>query len=487
MKKKIMLSLLLAACAFVGSGIAQAQNAAGFDVPAMKSEIQTMADEVMANQVNDPDAANKSFSKLLRKIKSDKEQLVAVGKFFLDKQIYPCAKQCAQQAYTVDPTYIPGLMLGGHVAMLRKDWGGAGQKFDEVLNYDPNNIEALRLNARVYKYVNPIVAKETLLKIIEKEPNNVGAYKELGDIAYNGEEYKDAVAAYKNYFDRTPNPAIEDLRAGENYLLSLMNQKDFFTIAEMADKFLALEPKDLVVRRLKFFSDIETSNYQKAIEDIKYLTEKQYDDSLYLYLDYVYAANYAQDALEDKALAIDYYRKALAVDPNKADGYKRLASLLRQNKQAVEAIPQYQKYLELLGEKADAAEKFGLANIYIAAKDQTTDEAARMSYIEAGDKIFAEYMAEQPTKYQGPFYRAQLWITDPQKAEEKPREYYAKAIELIGDNADYASQKKRALQYLMIYSFKTNDDESCKKFVEQLLAIDPADQLANKIKETLNM
>ena len=39
--------------------------------------------------------------------------------------------------------------------MLRKDWGGAGQKFDEILNIQPDNIEALRLSARVYKYVNP--------------------------------------------------------------------------------------------------------------------------------------------------------------------------------------------------------------------------------------------------------------------------------------------------------------------------------------------
>lgn len=192
MKKNLILSLLFAAaCSFAGFNSAQAQTVKGADVPAMQADVQTMADEVMANQLNDPDEANKTFAKLVKKIKNDKEQLVAVGNFFLEKKIYPCANQCAKQAYTLDPQYVPGLMLQAQVCMLRKDWGGAGQKFDEILNIQPDNIEALRLSARVYKYVNPIVAKEALEKILEREPNNLTAYKELGDIAYTASEYKD--------------------------------------------------------------------------------------------------------------------------------------------------------------------------------------------------------------------------------------------------------------------------------------------------------
>lgn len=484
MKKNLMFSLMLAACSLIGAGEAQAQTTPAFDAPAMKTEIQTMADEVISSQLSDPDAANKTFSKLLRKIRNDKEQLVAVGAFFLEKNIYPCARQCAQQVYTVDPSYIPGLMLSGHVAILRKDWGSAGQKFDEVLNYEPENIEALRLNARVYKYVNTIVAKETLSKIIALEPNNVGAYKELGDIAYYDEDYKAAVQAYKSFFERTPNPVLEDLRAGENYLLSLMNQKDFFTIKEMSAKLLPLDTNDLIVRRMKFFSEVETFDVA-AVESIKYLTEKQYHDSLYLYLDYLYASIYASDLLNDNDAAIVFARSALEKDPEKADGYKRLSNLLRQNKQAIEAIEPYKKYLELLGEKADEAEKFGLATIYIAAKEIAATPEERMQYILAGDKIFEEYMIAQPTNYRGPFFRASLWITNPQEAEEKPREYYAKAIELIGDNADYATHKKRALQYLMIYALKTNDDSTCKTYVDQVLALDPDDQLAKQIQGLL--
>lgn len=119
MKKNLILALLFAAFSF---GAASAQNQANSPVP-MEASIQAMANEVIANQTNDPEAANKSFAKLLSKVKKDKEQLTAVGQFFLDQKIYPCANHCAKQVYQLDPTYVPGLMLSGRVCILRKDWG----------------------------------------------------------------------------------------------------------------------------------------------------------------------------------------------------------------------------------------------------------------------------------------------------------------------------------------------------------------------------
>ena len=235
MKKNLILALLFAAFSF---GAANAQNQANSPVP-MEASVQAMAEEVIANQMSDPEAANKTFAKLLSKVKKDKEQLTAVGQFFLDQKIYPCANQCAKQVYQLDPSYVPGLMLSGRVCILRKDWGGAGQKFDEVLNYEPNNIEALKLSARVYKNVNPIVAQETLKKILEKEPQNIDAYKELGDIAYNNQEFKESVKAYKSLFDHIKEPTIENVPAGVNYLTAMMlTGGDAFTIKELAQKLL---------------------------------------------------------------------------------------------------------------------------------------------------------------------------------------------------------------------------------------------------------
>ena len=482
MKKNLILALLFAAFSF---GAASAQNQANSPVP-MEASIQAMANEVIANQTNDPEAANKSFAKLLSKVKKDKEQLTAVGQFFLDQKIYPCANQCAKQVYQLDPTYVPGLMLSGRVCILRKDWGGAGQKFDEVLNYEPDNIEALKLSARVYKYVNPIVAQETLKKILEKEPENLDAHKELGDIAYTNQSFKDAAKAYKTVFDHTKELTLENVPAGVNYLTALMlTGGDAFTIKELAQKLLPLDPKNFALRSLLFFTDIETMDYQKAKEDIVYIENKEYPDSVYRYTDYQYAARYFNEALNDKDAAIRYYKKAAEKDSLRPDTYKEIATLMRTNKQAIEAIPYMEKYIKLRGEKADSKDRFSLGLTYIAAKSQATSDEERNKLIEAGDKVFEQYMTELPNNYVGPFYRAQLWITDGQKAEDKPREFYLKAIELIGNNADYIDQKKAALTYLMVYHLKKNEDAKCKEYVNEILKLDPNNATAKKVQSVL--
>lgn len=100
MKKNLMLSLMLAACSWIGFGELQAQTTSAFEAPEMKTEIQAMADEVISFQLSDPDAANKTFSKLLRKVRNDKEQLVAVGAFFLKQEhLSLCSSMCTTGLY----------------------------------------------------------------------------------------------------------------------------------------------------------------------------------------------------------------------------------------------------------------------------------------------------------------------------------------------------------------------------------------------------
>ena len=496
--KKIFLSVLVAAATFFGAGTANAQISVNFTTAEMNAEIAELTNAVMEQQTADPEQANKTFKKLIGKVKKDKEQATAAGKFFLDKNVYPCAKQLANVAYTVDHTYVPGLMLGVGVHLLRKNYGEAGAKLDEILANDPDNIEALRLSARVYKYVNPYAAKDILNQIIEKDPTNLDAYKQLGDIAYQLEEYKNACEAFKTYFDGTPNPTLEDLRSGENYLLSLMNQSDPYTMKDMAEKLLPIDPQDLVVRRMKFFADMDTYDYATAAKDIEYITNKEYNDTLYLYLDYVYAANYASEVETDFAKAIEFYKKGLEIDPTKVAGYKEVATLYRRMKNPAEGVEYYVKYIDMLGEKADEADKLGLGVYYTSVKDAipnkedgTCDTEARLAIIQKADPYFAEYMEVLPDKYQGPFYRAKLWIRDNQAPEEEPKMYYEKTLEVINalsaEEAEKAlTYKKTALTYLMVYYLKTNNDAVCKTYVEQILALDPNDKLALQVQSVLN-
>ena len=256
MKKSLIKKVALSALLLLGAGNVQAQK--GYEVPPLSEELSTMAHEVIDLQLSDPDKANKSFTKLMRKIQKDKVGLLSVGQYFLDKNVYPCANQCAKQLYTLDPTYIPGLMFNGEVCMMRKDYGAAGQKFDEVLTVDSTFVPALKRNAFVYKNVNPHVAIEMLQKIKRVEPTNQAADRELGDIYYNLDEYKSAVESYKTYFTAVAENDSSDIRAAENYLQSLYATKHFMEIAKMraarmlwakiVKSFGAKNPKSLALR-----------------------------------------------------------------------------------------------------------------------------------------------------------------------------------------------------------------------------------------------
>ena len=176
MKKNFFRVFAMSALLALGVNGAQAQRS--YDCPPLNPEWQTMAEEVVAKNMEDPEEANKIFMKLSRKIKGNKEDLVAVGTFFLDKDNYPAASQCAKAVYELDPTYIPGLMFSGEVYMKAQRWGDAGQKFDEVLTIEPENVAALKRNAFVYKNVNPHVAIDALNKIKEVDPSYYIASKD---------------------------------------------------------------------------------------------------------------------------------------------------------------------------------------------------------------------------------------------------------------------------------------------------------------------
>ena len=242
MKKNFFKALALASFLLVG-GNASAQSTEG--IPPLDPEYAQMADEIVAQQLNDPDEANKIFTKLLRKIRNNKEALLSAGSYFMTKNVYPCANMCSKQLYELAPDYIPGLMFSGEVAMMRKDYGGAGQKFDEVLMIDSTYVPALKLNARVYKNVNPHVAVEMLERIKRIEPNNYAADKDLGDIAYNLSEYKKAVKSYDEYYKAVPKTAEAlDLRSCENYLQSLYATQNFEKASAVVNEVEKFDEKE---------------------------------------------------------------------------------------------------------------------------------------------------------------------------------------------------------------------------------------------------
>ena len=162
MKKDIIRTTVLSALLFVSVLRASAQQRS-YNVPELNPEFQAMAQLVVDNQLTDPDAANKNFTKLLKQMKDNKEALLAVGHFFLEHNNYPAAKKCANYIKKADPVYIDGLMFRGEVFMYAKQYGRASECFNQAIALNKNNVIAWK------RY---FAAKRLKQKSLAKRGNN---------------------------------------------------------------------------------------------------------------------------------------------------------------------------------------------------------------------------------------------------------------------------------------------------------------------------
>ena len=460
-------------------------------------EYQAMADNVVKFAMEDPDAAEKAYTKLTKKIGKSTDDLLSVGTYFLEQNYIQGAMMYSKMLYEKAPEDINVLMYCGEVRMKMQDWGNAGQMFDAVLAYDPNNVEALKRNAFVYKNVNPHVAIDALQKIKELDPTYFKADKDLGDIHYKLDKYKDAVGYYENYYKAVPKDTINlDIRSCENFLQSLYSQANFDRMLEVSKEVLPLAPKDMVLLRMDFFAKVnkmgEALDYDGAVkaatDAAAYIYNNEFADSLYLYLDYEYAAVLEKEKGNIPA-AISFYEKALAKDSSKLSGYKELSALYARNKQAALGIKTFNTYLEKLGDKADLSDRFLLATKYMAAYQQEdTPEAEKAEYYQKAGEIFREVIEKKPDYVQAYIFLARLSNVDSSKPLAEVRDIYKKVLEVSEPNKEkFENYRFEACRYIFFYdvSIEPADIEDAKKICEIAKSIRPDDDFVKNAETYL--
>ena len=168
--KKYLISLAVAL--FIALG-ASAQTY--YEVPELSPDLAATCQSIIDLQIDDPEKANTLFARLMRKIGKKKNDLLAVGHFFVENKVLPCANQCARALYEIAPEDINSLMFSAEVNMMRKSYGEAGQKYDIVLSIDSTYVPALKRRAFVYKNVNPFVAIEDYEHILRLDPTDIDA------------------------------------------------------------------------------------------------------------------------------------------------------------------------------------------------------------------------------------------------------------------------------------------------------------------------
>lgn len=489
--KKLFISLAIAL-----TGVINAVAQTNYEVPELSPDLAATCQSIVDLQIDDPDKANVQFTKLMRKIRNKKNDLLAVGHFFVENKILPCANQCARTLYEIAPEDINGLMFSAEVSMLRKSYGEAGQKYDIVLAIDSTYVPALKRRAFVYKNVNPYVAIEDYEHILRLDPENLDAYRNLGDIYFKTGENEKAVENYGIYYAKTPKAEL-DVRSCENYVMALFALAQFEKVTQLSAEFEKLDDKDIIFKRMRFFGLVPTYSARTDIEQaaaevkeaMKYITEEQYADSFYINLDYLNASNFCKFENEIPA-AISYMKKAIERDPGKVDNYRELSTLYRRNNQYDEAISTYETYMAKKGEdNLNLGDRMTLAqNFFFAAQQDAIAPEVKQKYIADGDAICLSTIEKEPKAYQAYIYRGRFNCLKrgDNNLDETSAADYVKAMELMqaAENPEYSFMQDVSLR-LAIYYYMREDMENAKKYVGILHEVNPDHAVGKQLYEAL--
>jgi len=236
---------------------------------------------------------------------------------------------------------------------------------------------------------------------------------------------------------------------------------------------------------------------------------------------------------EDKHLFVDYkilgdmylkklnyqkteeaYLKAMKINPAQTNLlYLTIINAAEKERDFPTALTYYEKYFEAAPDYSSLSLfKYGQAAYYSAAPyvsaksqvviDELTDpslaaenEATFNTYVQKGDKAFADLIVRQPDKYYGYQWRAEInGLTDYyNQLRKKPMAYIAKpyyeaAIEFNTANNENGARNKDLItdyNYLAKYAIDKNDIPSCIDYKKKILEIDPENAQAKEDLEKL--
>ena len=475
--KKLFLAAF-AAFAMLATSSVSAQKR--FTKPAITPELTADADAALQAYKANPEKIKDAVKQMAKK--KDSEALAAIGYYFLDKKEYAMAQETANRLYSKDEKYIPGLMLAGDLASRQKKWGEAVQKYDEALNYDPEIVELYLKKAEVFKNGDPQTALQALSELKNFAPDLPETNLGLAQLYYKTADIKAAVASYKKYLEIEKNPSVSVL---QEYAISLFADTNYADAQKVAESALAKDPKNIALNRIRFYSEVEEKQYDKALADKDKLFG-QYNDTMYNYRDYTYLGRLesnmkmVKEAIEHLQKAVEMKDKAKKSDISL---YKDLSDVYAEALDYDNAIKYYKAYADSTGAEFGAIDLLNLGKIYYqAASDEATPADKKTGYIQEGDKIFAQLGERKKDLYYGPFWRARInLLVDPSNANDAAKAYYEEALKRLGDGEGNVSYKKEANRYLAFYYMKKDQNDLSKQYCEKTLALDPNDKLANTI------
>ena len=424
----------------------------------------------------------KDMKALYKEYKKNGEALVAIGRAYYDLKDTVNARVYAD--YATKLKCGGGYTLLGDIAALGEDGGLAAKMYDQAIYFDPKNPEPYYKYATVYRKVSPSGAAAKLEDLRIQRPDfPVDALK--GRILYLANDFEGAIDAFKMANRETMEE--RDLRS---FAMAYYLTGKHAPSLEIAEYALQKSPRDAGFNRLAFFTNTDLKNFDKALEYADRLFNKS-DSAKFTYFDYSYHGNALNGAKRhDEAIAA--YKKALEQEFDSSDKragvVKQLADAYKGIDNYEEAVKYYDQYLKEVSH-ASLNDYADLGRLYVQYADKLEGDA-KIEKLKKADQIYADLAVKnEDAKEYSLFWRGRVnTMMDPDSKEGLAKPYYEELANTIyakaeKDKADTA-RLIESCRYLINYYLNVADDSAkAKEYAQQLLSVDPENEIGKMVME----
>ena len=505
--KKTFFMLVAAAAMLFGGNKAQAQ----IEVPQVPAEFQELIDGYIQTLLENP--ADESVMKAIEKnkqLKKNKSALVAIGYKFLDNKLFGNAIGLAKKVYEMDATYLPAIYLEGDswFKMANNNaYGMAATKYEEAKQVDPNSLDPYLKLVGVYRYINPEYAIELMEEIKQKKTDGPKINQVLGTLYYQLDDTLHAREYYNKYFEKFPD-GQGDATVQREYVIILFMAKDYEGALKQSTKFLATNPKDPVLNRIIFLSNVNLLAKTDEYEEAKYAAAKDatkaahdkfigaYPDTVYQEIDYRYLGQYLTIE-KDYPGAAKAFAKAAELAPEDPAAQFNLSKAYEKSKEYDKAIPAYKEYMKLAKKEDDTNELFKLGRVYFnAANASQADSLKRIAYIKEGDAVYAKVDADMvksgEPSYLGIFWRSRInQLVDRKHPNEVAVGYMRETIERLKNEKfkgeDYDPHRAQAYSYVAWFEMEKDNLAQAETFAREALKYEEDNPLASNVVKYVDL
>lgn len=428
--------------------------------------------------------------------RKDARLLVAIAKVYYDNGMFDEAEKMISAAEKADKNSPLISLFRGDAYKDAKDVGKAAAQYEQAILNDKQSAVAYIKIAQLYLKVNSAYAIEKLNALRMQHPDYLLTDKYMAKAYYHIGQYKNAIAAYETFFDK--GHGIDDLT---DYAASLFFTERFVEAAELINKGLRIDPDNFVLNRLAMYSALENKTTAEGLTVAHKFFSLPLKENEYIVRDYTtYGDLLLRNGNPEEAIV--QYDKAIKISDNLSAVYKHVSDNLKSSYPSM-AADYLEKYIETMGEQADAMDYYNLGqNLYRAAtmamKDTVDMEApARLAvYLDRGDAAFAVVSERTPQSHLGPLFRARInALRDPETIHGLAKPYYEQALVVITSKEEPEKYRRelleiyRYLSYFHYLQFEANknpqDREQAIVYCNKTLELDPSNSVANQLLEAL--